>query len=35
MTRHQCPQCGKVFDVEEDFGDEGLICPYCSAEIDT
>jgi DNA-directed RNA polymerase subunit RPC12/RpoP len=34
MTRRECPQCGKGFDVEEDWSSEGLICPYCGAEIE-
>ncbi len=33
MERKECPHCGKGFDVEGgEF--EGLICPYCGAEIE-
>jgi len=36
MDRRECPHCGKGFDVEEgaEWASEGLICPYCGAEIE-
>jgi DNA-directed RNA polymerase subunit RPC12/RpoP len=35
MVRHECPNCGKSFDVAgNQWQNEGLICPYCGAEIE-
>ena len=36
LTRYECPHCGKGFDVaQEPFSNEGILCPYCGAEIET
>ncbi len=35
LTRHECPNCGKGFDVAGNkWQSEGVICPYCGAEIE-
>jgi len=37
VIRRECPHCGKGFDVAggNEFSDDGVICPYCGAEIES
>lgn len=35
LERIECPNCGRGFDaVREPFASEGILCPYCGAEIE-
>ncbi len=36
IIRRECPQCGKSFDVAagDQWQSEGVLCPYCGAEIE-
>ncbi len=35
LTRYECPECGKGFDVAgNSWQQDGILCPYCGAEID-
>ena len=35
LSRIECPNCGKGFDIEAMPFGETILCPYCGAEIDT
>ena len=36
LIRYECPQCGKGFDIaaQDKWQSDGVVCPYCGAEIE-
>jgi lysine biosynthesis protein LysW len=34
LSRIECPECGKGFDIEEAPFGQSVLCPYCGAEFD-
>jgi DNA-directed RNA polymerase subunit RPC12/RpoP len=33
LTRIQCPECAKGFDIEAAPFSQDILCPYCGAEM--